>query len=286
MNKLDEKLKQMAMEEQSSIPEEVHLKVAQTLDCLPEKELILKKKKPAFFRLQGAICAAFIALVVLPNVSVAYGQALEKVPLVGDFVRVVTIRNYNYVDDRHELDVNVPVIEGEGLAVELINQDVGTLTDALVTQFYKDLEAYCDNGASAIYMDYEVVTNTDLWFTLKLNITETAASSYNYFKYYHIDKTTGEIVELKDLFEGDAYIDALTEEVKRQMIAEMEADENVTYWVEDQELGQDFAIVMEGQNFYFNEAGDLVLVYDEYVVGPGSMGCPEFTIAKELWERL
>ena len=40
------------------------------------------------------------------------------------------------------------------------------------------------------------------------------------------------------------------------------------------------------QNFYFNESGELVLVFDDYTVAPGSMGMPEFTIPAEVYETL
>ncbi|MBR7132114.1 MAG: DUF3298 domain-containing protein, partial [Clostridia bacterium] len=35
-------------------------------------------------------------------------------------------------------------------------------------------------------------------------------------------------------------------------------------------------------NFYWNENGDLVIIFDEYEVGPGSMGTPEFVIDRDV----
>ena len=39
---------------------------------------------------------------------------------------------------------------------------------------------------------------------------------------------------------------------------------------------------MPDQHFYLNEEGQLVIVFDEYAVAPGSMGMPEFVIPSDL----
>ena len=36
------------------------------------------------------------------------------------------------------------------------------------------------------------------------------------------------------------------------------------------------------QNFYINDENQLVIVFDEYEVAPGSMGTPEFVIPTEF----
>ena len=40
------------------------------------------------------------------------------------------------------------------------------------------------------------------------------------------------------------------------------------------------------QNFYFDAEGDLVLVFDEYGIAAGSMGMPEFTMEKNIYQSL
>ena len=40
------------------------------------------------------------------------------------------------------------------------------------------------------------------------------------------------------------------------------------------------------QNFRLNEDGDLVILFDEYEVAPGSMGLPEFTIPRQSLEDI
>ena len=41
-----------------------------------------------------------------------------------------------------------------------------------------------------------------------------------------------------------------------------------------------------GRDFYINDENQLVIVFDEYEVAPGSMGTPEFVIPTELLNGL
>ena len=66
------------------------------------------------------------------------------------------------------------------------------------------------------------------------------------------------------------------------MEAEMDSDPDVVYWTEDTELGQSITALSAEQNFYFDDAGNLVIVYNKYEVAPGSMGCPEIVISKNI----
>ena len=287
MNNFDEYIKNKAAEEQKGIPDIVKKRIEQTLADLPEKKSVIKQIH-IFPRIAAvAACLVFITLFLLPNVSVAYAQTLGQIPIIGDIVRVVTIRNYFYADDKHEMDINVPQIEGESSeAVDYINKDVSVLTTALVNQFYKDLEITGNNGYGSIYVDYEVTTNTERWFTLKLFVSETAASSNTYFKFYHIDKKQGNIVELGDLFNTDKYSDILVSEIKKQMKEQMANDKNVSYWINNNGTGEEFAKVSADHNFYWNENGDLVIIFDKYEIGPGSMGNPAFVIDRDVFKDI
>ena len=94
MNNFDEYIKNKAAEEQKGIPDIVKKRIEQTLADLPEKKSVIKQIH-IFPRIAAvAACLVFITLFLLPNVSVAYAQTLGQIPIIGDIVRVVTIRNY------------------------------------------------------------------------------------------------------------------------------------------------------------------------------------------------
>ena len=281
MNDFDKYIKSEVAKEQTDIPDSVKNRIEQTLVDLPEKKPVKKQIRILPRIAASAACFVFIILFLLPNVSVTYAQALEQLPVIGDLVRVVTIRNYYYDDNHWKMDINIPQIESEdSKSVDYINKDVSELTTALINRFYEDLEINGNKGYGSLNVDYEVVTNTDSWFTLKLTVCQTAASSNTYFKFYHIDKNQGKIVELGDLFNTDKFSDILVAEIKMQMQEQMANDENISYWINNSGIGEEFATVSADDNFYWNENGDLVIIFDKYEVGPGSMGTPEFVIDK------
>lgn len=283
MNDFDKKFKAKAAEEQTEIPDSVKNKIEHALANLPDKELKPVPKRVLPRIAAAAACFIFIVFFLFPNVSVTYAHALEQIPVIGDIVRVVTIRNYFYADEYHELDVDVPQVGNENSeAFNLINKDIGELTDALVKQFYADLEDIGDNGHGSIYVDYQTVTDTDSWFTLKIRVTEAAGSSNTYFKYYHVSKQTGNIVRLGDMAADEHFYEIIEREIQKQMKAEMENDSERIYWTEDSVIGKDLRSVSPEHNFYWNKDGDLVVPFDKYEVAPGYMGTPEFTIPKEI----
>ena len=146
-------------------------------------------------------------------------------------------------------------------------------------QFYEDTDYGNNENHLAVQVDYDVITNTDSWFTLRLCATETAASSNMYYKYYHIDKSTDEIVTFSDLYgEDDAQKAQIKEDIIGQMEEQMKADDQKVYWISLVKEDISFNSEEEGWNFYFAENGELHIVFDKYVVGPGQMGCPDFAV--------
>lgn len=285
----DQEIREALQGEQIPVPESVHQRTEMLLDSLPEKEAkpklrILHTTTRRF--ISTAACILFVMLVLLPNLSVTYAHAMENIPIIGDLVEIFTIRNYFYSDDRHELDAEVPEVNDPSneQVSDLINKDVNELTSAVIQKFYDDLEISHDTGYGSIYIDYETVTNTDEWFTLKLTVSEVQASSNTYFKFYHIDRTNGTYVTFGDLIDSEDF-GAIEQIIREQMEAEMAADPDVVYWTEDTKLGQSITALTADQNFYFDDAGNLVIVYNKYEVGPGSMGCPEIVIGKEKFEK-
>ena len=169
MNEFDRDLKRMAAEEPMEVPASVKKRIEETLEGLPEKEA---GRRPLWVLSRvaaAAACLILVTLFLLPNMSVAYAQALERVPVIGDLVRVVTIKNYLYADEKHEMDIEVPKVEQEEM-FDPINAEVEEMTQSLVQRFYQDLESIGRRGHSSIYVDYETVTDTGSWFTLKLQV--------------------------------------------------------------------------------------------------------------------
>ena len=139
-------------------------------------------------------------------------------------------------------------------------------------------------GYHGLHVSQEVVTDNERYYTVKLSVLETEASGYENNQFYTIDKQTGNVVTLEDLFvEGSDYISAISENIKTQMQEQMAADEGVIYFLDNDDMPEfNFQGITEQTNFYFNEKDELVIAFDEYEVAPGSMGAPEFVIPQEV----
>lgn len=255
-----------------------------------------------------AAAAAVLAIVILPNTSENVAYAMSKIPVLGTVIKAVTIREYNYEGDRFEakidevrLEQEVPedteenpaagisaneVTEKTNESIAVINESIEEMTDRLIKEFEEQAEAGESYGG--VYVGHEIMTDTDRWFTLKIDVAEVAGSGVQYQYYYHIDKTTGEIASLKDVFEDGAdYITPISENIIKQMREEMAEDDMKYYWVdEDEVVDWNFEKIKEDQNFYFNEQGQLVICFDEYEVAPGYMGLVEFAVEDEVIEGI
>ena len=202
---------------------------------------------------------------------------MDDIPVIGAFVRVLTIRNYLYEDTRHELNAKIPeIMDNEHMdATTWINEDIEALTSAIISKFYQELKIPSNKGYGSVYIDYETITNSIQWFTLKLSVSEVTGSSDMSFKYYHIDRTAGRYVTFGDLFPSKNYA-WLEKRIVSQIQTQSEHEEDIFYWgnIEEDSIALDAE-----QNFYFKENGDLVIVYDKYEIGPGAIGCPEFVIS-------
>ncbi len=282
MNNFDSHLKKCAKEDDYTVPESVSKAVDDTLASLPDNAAC-RRRKIVKQVLSAAACLLLVFLVVLPNCSPAYAQVLENIPVISSIIEVVTVRNYTYSDDNHELKINVPHVTGQNSDAEnYINKDIDEMTELLSDWFYKELEETGGEGHGSVHVDYEVVTNTDKWFTLKLRVYEAYGSGNTYYKYYHIDKTKGCVVELSDLAVDDSFYSKLKAEVQRQMKVEMSEDKDIEYWLEDDSFGVYYLEPGGNSNFYWNDDGDLVIVFNKYDAAPGFMGTPEFTVKKSV----
>ena len=138
-----------------------------------------------------------------------------------------------------------------------------------------------------VELDYSVITDNDRLFSIRFDQLLIMASGAQMVKIYHIDKQTGELLNLAGLFkEGADYVTPISENIKEQMRELMAADESMMYFLDSDIPENDFQSVKEDNTFYINEKGKLTIVFDEYEVAPGYMGSVEFKIPTEVVEDL
>lgn len=285
------------------------------LDSLKEKmkeaDRMDKKERRNVRIIRLAVTAASIigVFMILPNTSAAVANAMEQIPILGRLVEVVTFREYKYETDRNMADIEVPEIkleeqqadggqtEDNGQTMdsnvkenlerttEDINAEIRDITDKLVEEFEANLEF--EQGYQDVMVTSEVLATTDDYFTLKLICYQGAGSGYQWNYYYTIDLSTGERLKLKDIFkDGADYITPISENIKEQMQAQMDADENVYYWLNDEIEEWNFKSITDETSFYLNEKDNVVIGFNEGDVAPMYMGTVEFEIPADVLEDI
>lgn len=246
----------------------------------------------------GAAAVAIVgAFLILPNTSAAIAHAMEQIPIIGQLVEVVTFRDYSYETDRNMADIEVPEIKLDGQvadseveeklerSTEEINAEIQKITDGLIEEFEANLEY--EEGYQDIIVKSEILATEADYFTLKLICYQGAGSGYQWNYYYTIDLNTGERLQLKDIFQDGAdYITPISENIKEQMQAQMDADEQVYYWLNDEIEDWNFKAITDETSFYMNNQGNVVIGFDEGEVAPMYMGAVEFEIPAEVLQGI
>ena len=248
-------------------------------------------------RLAATAAALLIAFIALPNMSPTIAYAMEQMPIIGQFVKVVTFRNYEYEDEQHKADVEIPELVTDALSQnEQYQDELGNTTDEINAEIQeitrKLLDEFVDHmrnelGYKELVVKSEVVTTAPTYFTLKLSCYQGEASGYEYDYFYTIDLTTGERLQLADIFVEKAdYITLISENIKEQMKDRMAKDEDVVYWLEDEIEEINFKAITEETSFYINENNNVVISFSEGEVAPMYMGVVEFEIPAEVLREI
>lgn len=228
----------------------------------------------------GVTAAALVLTFgIAVNASPVVAQAMDGIPVIGSIARVVTIRNYNKsTDNGMTADISVPQIDGNVAA----NGEMDAYAKELVARYEKEVVAQLgqEEGHYALESNYEVVSDNDKYVSIRINTVETMASGAEFVKIFTVDKATGETVSLADFLNSAEKLEAVSQNIQNQMAAQMAEDEGKIYFTEDEPGG--FTGLTGDENFYLNEAGELVIVFGEYEVAPGYMGTVSFTIPKDV----
>ena len=228
----------------------------------------------------GVTAAALVLTFgIAVNASPVVAQAMDGIPVIGSIARVVTIRNYNESTDNGMMaDISVPQIDGNVAA----NAEMDAYAKELIARYEKEVVAQLgqEEGHYALESSYEVVSDNDKYVSIRINTVETMASGAEFVKIFTVYKATGQTVSLKDYLNSPEKLEAVSQNIKDQMAAQMAEDEGKVYFTEGEVGG--FTGLTGDENFYLNEAGELVIVFGEYEVAPGYMGTVSFTIPKDV----
>lgn len=238
-------------------------------------------------RIGSVTAAAVLAICLLLHFNENVACALSKVPVLGNIVKIVSFRDFEDTTGEMSASVHIPEVKVTGKdkkteeqSSKELNDQIKKYTDQIIEEYQKDVKATKGKSREKVTTDYEVITNNDRLFSLKINSVIQLNSSSNTTKVYHLDKRTGKCITLKDIFKDHVeYRKVLTDEMKRQMRQEMKSDKEKTYFIDMKDMN--WSGVKKNEDFYINSKGELVLLFDKYEVAPGYMGPCEFVIPQE-----
>lgn len=237
-------------------------------------------------RRRGPGLAAGVTMSVAFCLAVLYSSptlanALEDVPLLGPVVQLVNPRSYDWAWGSSGLTVQQPVIEGTA----------NSQAEAWIAQMEELFLWYASRkyaGYVAGDIGYTVLRDDSALLVLRFTTTLNAGGSVDFSRCINLDKATGQVLSLEDLFLPEAnYVAFLSREIIAQMESQIR-DDGANYFLPGGIWSEEecFRSIDPDQDFYISTDGKLVIAFDEYAVAPGSMGSPEFTIPTDLLRSL
>lgn len=272
-----------------------------SLDNMPPAEEPFSIKRTA----SNAAFSALLAICLL-NFLPGTMQAAAAVPVVGDAIRMIDIRNYrstfSWGASGLEIDspqFTAPPAPTQGIAadeslppdlsggIHEMNRQIDEYIEDIQSQFlYFFSRKY--QGCAASDTGYTVLRNDEELLSIQFYTTIGLGGSGEYSRCFTLDMTSGALLELADLFaQGSDYVGIISADILRQMeeqVAAGQADYFIPGGIFPDEAC--FQAIDDEQNFYIDEDGKLVIVFDEYEVAPGSAGMPHFTIEPEVLDGI
>lgn len=232
--------------------------------------------------------ATLLLLLCFVNIFPDTVQALETVPVIGNMLRMADFSTYHssFSWGSSSLEASFPQIDSSN-GIEDINQQLETYIQAVKEEFlWYFFQKY--QGYVASDTDYNILHNDESLLSVCCYTTINAGGSSQYSRCFTLDKTTGNVLTLADLFaEGSDYIGIISADIIRQMTQQVEAGEG-DYFIPGGIWSPEecFKAIAADQNFYIDENNKLIVIFDEYEVAPGSMGMPQFTVETAVFDHI
>lgn len=237
-----------------------------------EKEYTEKKYPRNFIvwsrRVAACLCCAIIGIGAASNINASAAEALQKIPVIGAISKVVTFRDYHSGD----ADIKTPHITGLGdkNVEKELNQKFDKYADELIAQYESDVKGMENGGHEAVTSTYQVLVDNDSQLTIEMNTVLIRGDSMESRRYYNINKNTGKLLKLADLFQSGADYAA---PINAYIMAEIQKTPDDYFTDEDA-----FRSIAADQNFYVDPNGKLVVVFDEASIAAAYKGVIKFTV--------
>lgn len=266
----------------TEIPDDLEFIVKETISNFEYR----RKRDRKMIKFAACVATVAVLFAGMVNLSPVTASAMSKIPVLRELVRIVTIKELVYQSDNREINLKVPQVEGlkNSQLEKSLNEKYLDKNTALYAEFLGRIgEDELSPMNLALFTNYTVKTNTGDILVVEQIKTEIAASGAESVSYDNIDLKNQIIITLPSLFIDDSYVDVISNNIKTQMKEKTNKEEGIMFFIEGEESAVGgFNKITPEQTFYITADSNLVIVFDEYAVAPGSMGIVEFTIPREV----
>ena len=218
------------------------------------------------------------------HVSPVFAQNVANLPVIGEFLRIVTGVQIDKEDANEVIHITLPKVENSGNAEfeKQINQRIEEELDHLSAEAREQAEALKKEAAGQeepyspvdFYADYHIHYNQGTLLSFSIDTTTTMASGYDQRYFFNLDLETGQELTLTEVI-GQDKLEAADQQIRAQ-IEQCLAEDPSSFFDFSEEGG--YSGLKADQKFYINENRQVVVVFDEYEIVPGSSGMPEFVL--------
>ncbi len=281
--------KKNALYNETEIPKELDEMINKTIERINEEriqEISNRMRKPLLNR--GLAIALGIALIVVPlNVSKSVASFAGEIPVVGAIARLLTLRNYDFEETIVKGEVNIPAVDGltdatyETQINELIEERVTTALALSKERATEYKEAYIATGGTEeeyasrkieVTVDYQIFSSTTKSLSFLVYSHESLAAVYATYDYYNIDLENNKELTLEEIV-GMNYETIITDRVNAFI---QETKSEIGYF--DEALTGQWTF-RDNMDFYLNDSGNVVVVFDKYELASGASGRLEVEIS-------
>lgn len=274
--------------EEILIPDELSERVEEAI-CSAQ----LRRSPIPLRKIAGAIAACFALFIIGLNTNIAFAKTVTNIPVIGQLAKLFVFTEYSSENEERVLDVKIPKLENTGYdnLENRINSEIRMKMNEIIseaeTRAKEYRKAYLETGGDPkdiwkmeITVDYEIKCSNERYVSFIIWKSESLASIYTEQYFYNIDLDTGKELTLRDLL-GPNYISIANEAVLEGIEKYLEEDENAIFFgydKDDDNLIPGFESITSDQQFYINDKGQVVVVFEKYSIAPGYMGILEFIV--------
>lgn len=253
----------------------------------PQNEYTTKKahkKRRSFYPFVSLTAACTLLFFMTVNFNTAIAQAVDDVPLLGNITRVFTGYSWSKQTDIGIVYLQSAKVDGNNALSQSVNAEIEKIiaqqtADAQQRQDEYHADFIATGGTEEEWkehnlrttIDYQILSQNEQYLSFVVTSMDNWMASSAEYHYYNLDLQTNKLLSLQDLL-GDDYITIASQSIQQQMQQRMAEDENIIF--------DEFTTIRPDVNFYINESGNPVIVFEKYEVAPGAMGQPEFEIEK------